>query len=180
MNLKRAMAERLCVSICRNVEGEDEIDGVVIELSAEWCLVADVNGFDADGYWIVRRDTISRLEFTRHDAFRQKLMEKSGLIRGLRPPAGLDISDTAALMHSLVATRRYVIVFEEDDYEWYSWHAAVLSVQGKFLRLRGFDGSGCFEKRVRRIRISEITCIRIASRYLSVYEKAAPYDYDAP
>lgn len=178
MNLKRALSERLCVGISRNVKGVDEINGVVTDHSPDWCLVAEVDGFSADGYWVVRRDTISRVRFTRHDAFRQKVMEKSGLISGLRPPAGLKISDTSALMDALVAMHSYAIVYREDDSEWYSTHAAVLSAKSGFLRIRGFDGCGCFQKRVRCVPICDITCIRIASSYLSAYEKAAPYDYD--
>lgn len=178
MTLSKAHKTSLCVELLRTGDGPDVLDGVILKLSSSWCLFASLDALDPDGYWIIRRDTIRRVRYTRFEAFRHRILLANGVIARLRPPRGIDIATTDSLMSSLVCLRRYAIVFRETGTEWWSLHAAVLGQERGGLLLHGFDGAGVFESRTRRYPVAEITCIRFGSRYLREYQSAAPYDYD--
>lgn len=178
MTIAKACQARLCVELLRNRRGPDELAGVVLDLSPQWCLLASMEDFDPDGYWIIRRDTIRRVRYRRFEAFRHRILTAHDTISRLRPPRGLDIASTDSLFVSLVNQHRYAILYRETEAEWWRWHSAILGLERGRVLLHLFDGAGCFETRIRRYRVADITCVRFGNRYLREFQSAAPYDYD--
>jgi hypothetical protein len=178
MTLTKALQTSLCVGLVRTGYRPDDFEGVILKLSSSWCLVASLDSLDSDGYWIIRRDTICHVRYTRIEAFRHGILLANGAISRLRLPRGIDITTTDSLMASLVSQRRYAIIYRDTETEWWSLHAAILRQERSGLLLHGFDGAGRFESRVRQYPIAQITCIRLGSRYLREYQSAVPYDYD--
>jgi hypothetical protein len=70
MTLTKAHETSLCVGLVRTGYHPDDFDGVIQKLSSSWCLVASLDSLDPDGYWIIRRDTIRNVRYTRIEAFR--------------------------------------------------------------------------------------------------------------
>ena len=178
MTLAKAHDRRLCVTVIRSGEGPNDLTGVILALSPEWCLLASVEALEFDGYWVIRRDLILSVQFRRFERFRHEIAVRKGLLDDLPVPDGLDITDSGLLFTSLVDRRRFTIVYRERDAKWWSLHAAVVGTEGGHLRLHGFDGAGRFEPRIRKYRISEVTCLRVEGRYLTEYQIAAPYDFE--
>ena len=98
MTLQKAQAEQLCIEVVRSRPGPNNLDGLVLAFSPQWCLLASVEAFDPDGFWLIRRDTIGSIRFTRFQAFRHRVATTIGVLSGVRVPVGLDVADTLSLL----------------------------------------------------------------------------------
>lgn len=176
MTLAKACQNRLFVDLVSKFEDE-EYDGVVLDLSDQWCVLASIEKFDRDGYWIIRKDTIKKVRHRCYEVFRHQILQADGILATLRPLEGINISTTQNLFASLVRYQSYMVIRRETDAEWWTNHSALVGIDGNQLLMHSFDGAGRFNKKFTRCKMEDVTSIRIGSHYLKTYQKAAPYNF---
>ena len=176
MTPTKACHSRLFINLVSKFE-DAEYDGVILDLAEQWCVLASIEEFNLDGYWIIRKDTIKQVRHRNYEAFRHQILKADGILAGLRSLEAIDISTTSHLFASLVRFQNYVIVYRESDTDWWMHHAALAFTNGKQVLMHSFDGAGRFNRTFSRCKMADISSIRIGSRYLQTYQKAAPYNF---
>jgi hypothetical protein len=76
----KAIRDGMLVDVCRKVEGVDSIDGFILASSKNWLLVKDANVLRTDGFWIFRRDKVISLKRSKTQAYKEQMMNRSGLL----------------------------------------------------------------------------------------------------
>lgn len=169
----KAIRDRVLVGVLRSVEGIDDVDGFVLAASADWFLVRDCEELMPSGLWLFRKDTITSFQRSKFHQFKERMMERAGLLRRGWPPPEIDLTNIETIVEWLTRTKRLCILRTENADEWWRVHCAIDGLIGQQLRIHPFDGAGQWEK-VRttgRWRLNAITAIRFDSHYLRLYEK---------
>jgi hypothetical protein len=176
MTLRQAHRSGLFCALVSTFEAEER-DGVILSLTDHWCILASIEAFDPDGYWIIRKDTIKQVRHRPYEAFRHQILQAEGIPAAVKPLNDIDISTTSSLFESLIRYQKYVVIHRETEIEWWTHHAALAGIKGDHLLMHSFDGAGRFNQKFSRCKMADITSIRIGGRYLLAYQKAAPYDF---
>ena len=175
VSVARAIRDGLLVAVHRKVEGVDDVDCFVLAASKNWLLLKEADALRPDGFWVFRMDKVISLQRSRFHEFKQRMMKLSGLLKGLRAGAGIDLTDIHTILRWFVKRKRLCILFTENKKEWWRLHCAIAGATQKELKLVPFDGAGRWEKVKSSGRWipKAITAIRFDSHYLRLYEEHA-------
>lgn len=175
--LTKAIDKKLLVIVRRNVHGMEEIEGFILGASKDWLLVREVSGCAPDGFYLVRRNTVSSLISTVYCDFRRHILEKERLLeKALRHP-GVDFGDVSRIFSSLHRLGLFITVGMENRTGWRTLHSVVDEVLPDMVSLRGFDGAGRWERRRYGCLLAKVTAVKFGSRYLKMYQKYASKDF---
>ena len=178
ISLKRAITDALPVEMRKRVDrltGWDPCPEVLILDSArEWLLARSLgNGFDPDGYVVTSRAMVKSLRTTKDRAFRKRALQAESMWQTILRAPAIDLHSAATILDSLRRLNLFVIVLRETQYEWYSNHCRIEKVTDNHAHVRGFDGAGQWDRRLKRLNLSEVTEIHFGTRYLNLYQKYA-------
>jgi hypothetical protein len=176
ISIERAISEAIPVDlhmhVCELTSYDPSPEVVLLNASPDWLLARLLNGsLNPDGYLAVKRAHVRFLRTTKFSAFRKRLLQTEGLWPDVIRPPAIDLKSTATILRSFQQSKRLAIILCEKFEEWDSIHCRVERVSEKDVTLLGFDGAGNWERRPKRIDISEITQIRFGSHYLDLFQK---------
>lgn len=115
-DLGKAKHAKRTVRVQRIFGPGSDIDGLVLDFSKRWVVLAPVGGGPLDGYNIVRRNTVQSIEAAPSERFHRKAIARSG---GLPPKSvtkRLDLGRTRDLIASVAASSPLVTLHNE--YDW--------------------------------------------------------------
>jgi hypothetical protein len=175
VSIAKAIREKWLVTVHRSVEGTNHEDGFVLQASKQWLLIQSANALRLDGFWIFRRDTVLSLQLTAFVDFKLRMMRREGLLNFTPVVPEVDITSARGILASLQKSKRLVILFRENEEEWWKMHCAIRTAFPAKLRLHPFDGAGRWGRAIPRSRwtLEAITAVRFGSHYLGMYEKFA-------
>jgi hypothetical protein len=170
--LRQSMSDATPVAIRRSVERHETQQGVVLALSDEWALFANLN--DAvilDGYDVVRRAEIIRAW---HKPLFADYLARHNVWPPTAPP-GIDLTDTRTVIESTSVSTVASIACEEKHPQ-RLLIGFVAQWRKKSLWLRTIDTDCQWEDFDVKLRLKDITQVSFGSAYeRAVLEVAGPF-----
>jgi len=171
--LQRHIDKKDLVEILRAfTEGEANIGGFMLDMSDDFLLLQMVEGFQMDGYGIIRKDYFEAMSCNDYNKAYRDILKAEGVIKkeyGLKKKVKLDTWKT--IFKSLVKHDFHVIVECEDLQNPTFTIGPITKVGNKYVHIRYYDATGLLEKKSTKVKLEDITLVRFGDRYTQTFRK---------
>jgi hypothetical protein len=173
--LKNAFERKQYISItCLGIgEMEEEIHGVVVDLSTDFLVLQEVSDFYLYGFIILPIDSISEVGRDAADTFIEYILVKEGIMAqiGKKHPIGLE--NWSEIFEGLKATGLSVSVhIDSDDDEFGDFIIGpVTTVDEEWVSVRPFDPEGVIAEVDEEIYFDVVSRVAFDEPYANMYSK---------
>lgn len=163
--LEHACGSEALVRIRRTPKNADAIDGFVVGAGAKWLLLAQISdGGYFDGYVAIRRGDIAKVA-AKENSFEGRF-SRTQLEWPPRPPAGVDLDNTAGLVASLGAAWPLIGIEQERRFKSaMQWIGTVDEVADGWLWLREARPDATWSAEPLGYKLGRITKVEVGDRY---------------
>lgn len=150
------------VRLHRVYEDSEWFDGIVLDVSADWVLLARVTDFRLDGWTAIRLNSIDEVTRTGHGGTIRRALE----LHGERPePISVDLSSPAEIIRSFARRSPLVTIHREKQRPDACWIGRPERLTKKALFLLQVDPRATWFARPTRYTLASITRIEIDGFY---------------
>ncbi len=172
IRLKRYHTNYSLISIQRNGKIDENIlYGFVFGYSKNLVLILKKYDFYLDGFKIIRMEDIIKVETNETIKFQEKILKNDGDINKIRVPCKIDMHDMYTVLSDLKDKCVIVNVQIEGPKIEQFLIGSLLDVNGETIKMRHFDGTGKWVKKVFELKIKDITTIEFSTNYINRYKK---------
>lgn len=167
IDLRCHVGTRRKVRIERGIPSERLLNGYVLAMANGLILMHQFDGFEPDGYAVIREQDIVSLRSNEYERLWDRMLAGEGLLAGLDVAPEVDLSSMAAVIMSAAARFRFVIVECEDEHEDIEdfYLGEPVEVAGDIIRLRSLDALGTWEREIAAIPLADITKVQFDTPY---------------
>lgn len=161
------------VTIVRNPEVDQyRLQGFVVAYSRRFVLIAHEYDFFIDGWRVVDRTHIEKIEATHRNDYCKKILQKEGLLgNAIVPPFTIDLSDYMTVLGSLKKHKQFVIVEDERPDTGVFLIGPIKRINKNSVSIRHFDAKGRWVSGKRAVDYKDITVIQFGNNYIRLHQK---------
>ena len=171
--LEAAIERRELVQVTRAGLREEAWVGTPLAVSERLLLVRSLREFAFDGFAVMRLEDVTAVRAGEAEAFVARVLEAEGMLRALPSPKPLPLGSMRALLEGVRAHYRHAIVECEEADEERFYLGELGSVDGAVLELHYIQVNGTREREATRVPLDEVTLVRFAEQYVSLYGRYA-------
>lgn len=158
------------VKITRTIgEFEGEATGFIIDKSADFIMIHEVNDFQVLGYQVIPIKTISHVRYNENDKTIDQILKAEGEQPSLKYK--INLTDWKTIFNDVQETGLTVISECEDLKHDYFCIGKIKKVKDSAVYIRYFNGQGILDKENTKHRFKEITKLSFDDRYANVFSK---------
>jgi hypothetical protein len=169
--LKSFQSRKSIIKIQRDGINDNPLYGFILQFNDRFVLLAQEYDFYMDGWMILERRFITKIEYPRSSRFHKSMLERESLLTNINPNLTVNLNNYRAIFRSLKKSKVFVIVENERPKEDKFLIGPIQRINKNNVSIRYFDVCGKWEKRYRKIDFDEITSIRFGCNYIKLYEK---------
>ncbi len=167
---KRAQARAL-VTLQRNLDGVETVEGFVLAVGKELVLLHVVDDFHLDGYRIVPRSQVERARHSAVERYRAAILRAEKVLGRIGIEGEIDLTDWNATFKSLKARGENVIVEDEREESEEFVIGRIERVNKKSAAIRGFDALGRWDAETTRFKYVDVTSVTFGGEYVTTFTK---------
>jgi hypothetical protein len=162
------------VQLTRLFPGDPTHYGLVLRVGAEWVVIAVFHDFYPEGYTACRIRDVVEVHSGKREQFWAKMLAAEGLLDRIADPGDVGLDSTRALLSTLQARGRNIIVECEDpddDEDDVFLIGQILDVTVTSLSFTHFDSLGRWDDAPRTIPLEDITQVQFESPYVEIFSR---------
>lgn len=167
---KRAEARAL-VTVQRNLENVENVEGFVLAVGKELALLHIVDDFHLDGYRILPRSQVGRARHSALERYRAAILRAEKVLGRVGLEGAVDLADWNAAFKSLRSRGDNVIVEDERADSEQFVIGRIERVNKKSAAVRGFDALGRWDAEPTRVKYEDVTSVTFGSEYVETFTK---------
>ncbi len=161
----------MLVTVVRRFEGAENVHGFLLGATTELLLLHELTEFHIDGFRVLPRRDVEVASHAKAQRYRAAILRAERQTPDASILSAVDLTGWDALLRSLKARARNVIVENERlESEWFVI-GEVLRVNKRSAAVRGFDALGRWDPEPTRVKYEEITSVQFENEYVNVFSK---------
>lgn len=150
--------------------------GFILDYSDHFVLIAHEYDFTIDGWRILDRSFIKKIEATQSTNYCKKILHKEGLLDKITPPFHVDLTNYKTVFGSLKEHKQFVIVEDERPETGVFLIGPIKRINKNSISIRHFDGTGKWVHGKRTVDYKDITVVQFGNNYIRLHEKYVDSD----
>jgi hypothetical protein len=175
IDLRCHVGTRRKVRIERNTPSEPFLNGYVLAMDNGLILMHPFDDFEPDGYTVIRERDVVSVRSNEYERLWDRMLDGEGLLAGLDEAPGVDLSNMQAVIVSVAAQYRFVIIEcedeDEDEHIQVFYLGELVEVAGDVVHFRCLDALAKWDTEIAAIPVAEITKVQFDTPYVRRFTK---------
>ena len=170
--LKYYCAKKKLVRIKRDPQVDpNNCHGFILDYSDHFILIAHEYDFIIDGWSVLDRSFIEKIDAPLNNNYCKKILLKEGLLEKIIPPFHVDLSNYRTVFGSLKEHKQFVVVEDERPETGIFLIGPIKQINKNSISIRHFDGTGKWVSGKRTVDYKDITVIQFGNNYIRLHER---------
>ena len=171
LTLSSCLRKQSLISVRRRNIDDYEIQGFLVGLSENLMALEYVHDFQVDGLMVLRRADITDERRTGTDEFQEKLLRDEGVRSGTQIQSPLKLDEWRSALEHLAETHEYMILERELGPAPEFAIGRPVRITAAQIEFQAFSGTARWYPKTERFKYSQLTSVRINTRYLGFYQR---------
>ena len=171
--IKKCIDKKKYVKFYRTVRaGEENISGFILDRSNDFLLIQNIEEFDLNGYYIIRKKNIDSILSSKTEKKIRQILDSENLLeKGFGLNKKIKLTSMKSIFTDLKKHDYFAIVECENIKEPTFNIGEIAKVSKKSVGIRYFSPEAIIEKQPTKIKFKEITLVKFDDRYTNIYRK---------